>query len=408
MAEDYHREQARDVAMHGPCRAERLARRRRQARRRTGFTVLTLVALGAGGGYALLARAGATGHPAAAPHRQGGQQPQPSAAASTGLHRHPAVLTVTWVGDMTFGRPGSYPAGGAAALLGAVTKQLHSDLTIGNLETALGSVVLTKCGKNEADCYAYEAPADTAVALRHAGFSAVNVANNHTMDAGTAGEQSTDAALAACGLRWAGRPGRITYLRRHGIRVALLGFAPWAYDASLLDLPAATALVRQARRHAKVVIVMIHAGAEGAAYQHVRPGEEYYLGEDRGNSIAFAHAVIDAGADLVVGSGPHVLRAMQWYHGHLVAYSMGNFCGYYTLGLDGVTADAAMLHVTLAADGSFVRGSVTPIVLTGPGVPSRDSARSAISLINTLSAEDFAADGAVRLSAAGRIGRPAA
>jgi poly-gamma-glutamate capsule biosynthesis protein CapA/YwtB (metallophosphatase superfamily) len=408
MAGDYHRDQARDLALRGQGRAERLARRRRRSRRRAGFTAVAVLAIGAGGGYALLDKAGATNHPAAALHRPGRQQPRASVAPSAGLHAHPAVITVTWAGDMTFGRPGSYPPGGAAALIGAVTEHLHSDLTIGNLETALGSEPLTKCARHETDCYAYEAPADTAGALRHAGFSAVNVANNHTMDAGPAGEQSTDAALTAGGLRWAGRPGQITYLRRGGIRIALLGFAPWPYDASLLDLPAASALVGQARRHARVVIVMIHAGGEGAAYQHVRPGEEYYLGEDRGNSIAFAHAVIDAGADLVLGSGPHVLRAMQWYHGHLIAYSLGNFCGYYTLGLDGVTADSAILHVTLAADGSFVRGSITPIVLTGPGMPSRDSARTAVGLINTLSADDFAGDGAVRIRATGRIERPAA
>jgi len=164
--------------------------------------------------------------------------------------------------------------------------------------------------------------------------------------------------------------------------------------------------VRQARKHAAVVIVMIHAGAEGPDAQHVRPGEEYYLGQDRGNSIAFTHAVIDAGASLVMGSGPHVLRAMQWYRGHLIAYSLGNFCGYNTLGLNGVTADSAILHVTLRANGSFVRGSITPIVLSEPGIPAVDPARTAVGLINSLSQDDFGGNGAVRLSASGRIESP--
>jgi poly-gamma-glutamate capsule biosynthesis protein CapA/YwtB (metallophosphatase superfamily) len=174
----------------------------------------------------------------------------------------------------------------------------------------------------------------------------------------------------------------------------------------MLDIPAAAALVRQARKHAAVVIVMIHAGAEGPDAQHVRPGEEYYLGQDRGNSIAFTHAVIDAGASLVMGSGPHVLRAMQWYRGHLIAYSLGNFCGYNTLGLNGVTADSAILHVTLRANGSFVRGSITPIVLSEPGIPAVDPARTAVGLINSLSQDDFGGNGAVRLSASGRIESP--
>ena len=71
--------------------------------------------------------------------------------------------------------------------------------------------------------------------------------------------------------------------------------------------------MRKADVWADLVIVMMHAGAEGADHQHVRPGTEWFLGENRGNSIAFAHAVVRAGADLVVGRGPHVLRGMEWY-----------------------------------------------------------------------------------------------
>ncbi len=322
---------------------------------------------------------------------------------SSGPH---GTVSITWVGDMTFGTVGKYPPGGSASLLSGVAGHLRSELTDGNLETALGDVPLSKCAPNAANCNAFEAPVSTARALRRAGFSAVNVANNHTMDAGRAGERSTDAALRAAHLRYAGRPGQITYLRRGGIRIALLGFAPWPYDANMLDIPAAKALVRRAKQHARLVIVIIHAGAEGVNAQHVRPGMEHYLGELRGNSIAFTHAVINAGADLVMGSGPHVLRAMQWYHGHLIAYSLGNFCGYYTLALDGVQADSAILHVTLRANGTFVRGSITPIVLTGAGTPRLDPARTAIGLINSLSAEDFGGHGAVRITRTGRIKLP--
>ena len=211
------------------------------------------------------------------------------------------------------------------------------------------------------------------------------MANNHTLDAGPAGEVSTDDALRAAGLRWAGRPGQITYLTRNGIKIALLGFAPWSYDADALDIPAAEALVRQAKRHAQVVIVMEHLGGEGDDYRHVKSGEEYFLGQDRGNSIAFTHGVINAGADLVMGSGPHVLRGFQWYHGHLIAYSLGNFCGYNTLGLDAYTSVSAILHVTLNARGQFVRGSITPLRLVSPGLPERDPDRTAVSYINSLS-----------------------
>jgi hypothetical protein len=111
---------------------------------------------------------------------------------------------------------------------------------------------------------------------------------------------------------------------------------------------------------------------------------------------------VDAGADLVLGSGPHVLRAMQWYRGKLIAYSLGNFAGYDTLSLDGVLADSAILHVTLRANGTFAGGSVTPILLTGLGYPEPDPARTGIDLIDALSREDLGATG-VRIGPAGRI-----
>src|SRR4029079_4437742 len=92
---------------------------------------------------------------------------------------------------------------------------------------------------------------------------------------------------------------------------------------------------RKADRWADLVVVTMHAGAEGSDHQHVRPGNECFLGENRGNSVAFAHSVVRAGADLVVGTGPHVLRGMEWYRGRLIAYSLGNFAGYDVFSLGG-------------------------------------------------------------------------
>jgi len=177
----------------------------------------------------------------------------------------PAVATVsiTDVGDMNFGMDGHYPPGGGPAVFASVADELHSNLTVGNLQTALGSGGVTKCPPHSTYCYAFQAPADFAVAVQHAGFSAVNVANNHTDDAGPIGIQETDTALTTAHLRWTGRPAQTTYLVRRGVKIALLGFAPYDYDRNLLDIPAAVAAVRQAAAHAQLVIVFIHAGAEG-------------------------------------------------------------------------------------------------------------------------------------------------
>jgi poly-gamma-glutamate capsule biosynthesis protein CapA/YwtB (metallophosphatase superfamily) len=396
----------------------------RSGRRPVGWllagAVLVVVAALAG---AWLARpsgrtlaAGAGGRPAGAAHgrnvprpagagRHGGGQGLGTGRTASAAPAAPAagaVVSITDVGDMNFGTRGQYPPGGPAAVFAPVRRDLRSSLTVGNLETALGSSGVTKCAPKAKNCYAFQAPSGYARAIRRAGFSAVNVANNHTDDAGPAGIGETDAALRAARLRYAGRPGQTTYLTRDGVKIALLGFAPYAYDRNLLDIPAAVTAVRQAATRARLVIVFIHAGAEGAGAQHVRPGMETYLGEERGDPIAFSHAVVRAGADLVLGSGPHVLRAMQWYRGRLIAYSLGNFAGYYTLGLGGVTADSAILKVTLRADGSFAGGRVIPIRLVGAGTPEPDPARTGIDLIRTLSREDLGASG-VRLTRTGRI-----
>ena len=377
------------------------ATRLRYTRREVLLAVCVVVVVVAVGGWAAMASRpkpprNPAGVASGAAQHAAGRAPRSATSGS-------ATVSITWVGDMTFGTLNEWPPDGTGSLLDDVKPYLHSDLTVGNLETALGDLPMSKCAPKETDCYQFEAPAYTAKDLRRDGFSAVNVANNHTLDAGPAGEVSTDHALRAARLRWAGRPGQITYLTRNGIKIALLGFAPWSYDADALDIPAAEALVRTAKKHAQVVIVMEHLGGEGDDYRHVKPGEEYFLGQDRGNSIAFTHGVIDAGADLVMGSGPHVLRGFQWYRGHLIAYSLGNFCGYNTVGLDAYTSIGAILHVTLNARGQFVKGSITPLRLISPGVPERDPGRTAVSYINSLSRDDFAGNGAVRLSAAGKI-----
>ena len=143
---------------------------------------------------------------------------------------------------------------------------------------------------------------------------------------------------------------------------------------------------------ADVVVVAIHAGAEGSTADHVPQGTEYYLGENRGDSRAFTHAVIDAGADLVVGSGPHVIRGVQWYHGHLIAYSLGNLAGWHTFGLGGTLSESAVISVTLRRDGRILGGHWTSLELADPGIPQLDPGDASLGLANQLSKADFGVD----------------
>jgi hypothetical protein len=312
-------------------------------------------------------------------------------------------VSIAWVGDIAMVASSD---GGAGFFSSSIRRELRGDLVIGNLEGTLAVGGYSKCGPTSTDCFAFRAPPSYARLLRAAGFRLMNVANNHAYDYGAEGTQETLAALRASGLRYTGRPGQITVVHVGGVRVAVIGFAPYPWAQSLTDLGAARRIVQRASRQADLVVVVMHAGAEGSDHQHVRPGTEWFLGENRGDSKAFSRAVIDAGADLVMGSGPHVLRGMEWYHGRLIAYSLGNFLGNGTLGIGGVLGASGILHVTLAPGGGWIRGDLTPVRLVSPGLPTRDSAEEAHGIVRMLSREDFGRN-AMRVSTTGRLLPPA-
>jgi poly-gamma-glutamate capsule biosynthesis protein CapA/YwtB (metallophosphatase superfamily) len=179
-----------------------------------------------------------------------------------------------------------------------------------------------------------------------------------------------------------------------GVKVAVLGFSSYAWSQSIVDIEAGAALVRKAKGRAELVVVQMHAGGEGADKTHVRPGTEMFLGENRGDPIKFARAVVDAGADLVVGHGPHVMRGMEFYKGKLIAYSLGNFAGYKALTTTGVVGVGGVLKVTLRKDGSYVTGSLVPTRMVAPGLPRMDAGKEALALVRGLSESDLPATAA--------------
>jgi hypothetical protein len=209
-------------------------------------------------------------------------------------------------------------------------------------------------------------------------------------------------ALRAHRVRFTGRPGEIAYVDRPHARIAFIGFASYPWTSPIRDLPAAQALIREAAAHANVVVALMHAGAEGRDQAHTPDLDEQAFGEQRGNARAFAHAAIDAGADLVLGSGPHVLRGIELYKDRLVAYSLGNLAGWKNFSVAGPAAVSALLRVRIGAAGAFRGGRLTPLRLVGAGVPVRDPARAAVGAIATVSREDFGAR-APRISAAGKL-----
>jgi poly-gamma-glutamate capsule biosynthesis protein CapA/YwtB (metallophosphatase superfamily) len=298
-------------------------------------------------------------------------------------------VTITAVGDTMLGITPHLPPD-PAGYFRAVSPVLRggAQIVFGNLEGTLTTASASKCGGGtHSGCFAFRAPPGYARYLADAGFTILNNANNHSFDFGAAGQAQTVRALRAAGLAQTGLPGQVTVVTANGIRVAFVAFAPYPYAASLLKLPAARALIEQARQEADVVVAYMHAGAEGSGADHVTGREEYYLGEDRGDAEAFAHMAIDAGASLVIASGPHVLRGMQFYKDHLIAYSLGNFAGYGNFSAGGDLSLSAILRVTLSSAGRFERGRVYPVQLTSQGQPLPGG--PAVAFVARLSAEDF-------------------
>jgi poly-gamma-glutamate capsule biosynthesis protein CapA/YwtB (metallophosphatase superfamily) len=326
--------------------------------------------------------------------------PTSSATAAT----TPSVA-LTFVGDMILGSTPQLPAS-PGSYLAPVGKELRngSDVVFANLEGTLTSTGTSKCPSGSGGtCYAFRNPPSYARAFASTGFGVLGLANNHSYDFGATGIQSTQSAISNAGMRYAGLPGEITYVRRHGIRIAFVAFAPYGRTNNLLDLRSAGKLIARAHSQAPIVVVYMHAGAEGAAASHVTGHEEYFAGEDRGNPRRFAHLAIDNGASVVVASGPHVLRGMEFYRHRLIDYSLGNFANFHNFSSSGSLARSEILHVTLSAKGAFQSARLSSVRLASGGRASLGG--DSVGFVASLSRHDFG-DVAARISVAGRIRQP--
>ena len=302
-------------------------------------------------------------------------------------------MSLVWGGDVTLGSYRGLPPHRGRTQLGRVARVLRaSDLAVVNLEGTFGPAATSKCaiGASPA-CFPFQAPAKNAHTLRWAGVDLVNTANNHAYDYGPEGWVATRAALIRAGVEATGAVSEVHVVERNGTRIAFAGFSTYPWSASMSDLAEVKALVAEAARQAEIVVVLMHAGAEGADRTHVPVGREEAYGEDRGDSRAFARTAIDSGADLVLGSGPHVLRGMQVYRRRLIAYSLGNLAGWHNFGIHGALALSGLLKVDLAPDGRVTRARLVSLRLRGAGVPHVDHRRSAERLVRRLSRADFGA-----------------
>ena len=318
--------------------------------------------------------------------------PEPAA------EKPPVTLTIAAVGDMMLGTdyPENHlPDDDGVGFLAAVTPILSAaDVTFGNLEGVLvdGGEPGKRCS-NPAACFRFRSPPRYVEHYVAAGFDVLSLANNHARDFGEDGRLATMQTLAAAGLHHSGLEGDFASFESKGLRVALVAFAVTKNSNMMLDYePSAKTIAECAETH-DIVIVSFHGGAEGRDVMRLPFAEEEYFGEPRGDVVKFSHMMVDAGADLVLGHGPHVVRAMERYKDRLIAYSLGNFATYYGISVDGVKGVAPILLVTIDETGKFLAGQIHSTVQIRPDGPSVDENRKALNMIRGLSIQDFGTPG---------------
>jgi Bacterial capsule synthesis protein PGA_cap len=306
------------------------------------------------------------------------------------------TVTVIGVGDIMMGTnypdDSQLPPQDGLHLMSSIDFVLKdADVTMGNLEGVLldeGGVAKT-C-RNPKVCYVFRSPQRYVQNLVNSGFDVLSIANNHAGDFGAAGTSSTMSTLEKAGLHFAGQESRpYTIFEKNSVRYGFIAFAPNAGCANINDIPAAQAMVKRLDSLCDVVIVSFHGGAEGPDHQHVLRSFELFYGENRGDVYHFAHAMIDAGADIIFGHGPHVVRAAEVYNDRFIAYSLGNFCTYGGINISGINGLAPIMKVYTDRHGVFLQAKIIACVQVPFAGVQADPKNQVIQKITELSERDF-------------------
>ncbi len=230
----------------------------------------------------------------------------------------------------------------------------------------------------------------------------MSLANNHARDFGDSGRLLTMQILDDAGIKHSGLMGDVAQWQIKGLKVVLIAFAPFRGAHDFLDLDYVRESIQELAQANDIVLVSFHAGAEGAAYTHVPFQTEYFHDENRGDVVLFAHTAIEAGADIILGHGPHVPRALELYQGRIIAYSLGNFCTTLGINVAGKNGLAPILSIDIDQTGRFQSGKIISARQRRPAGPLLDKKHSAARLIKQLTKLDFPAT-ALEIDAIGNI-----
>ncbi len=269
-----------------------------------------------------------------------------------------------------------------------------ADITFGNLEGVFVTkdIEPQKCSdasRKAKRCYEFGMPDTLSYALKEMHFTMMSMDNNHNSDYGWKGVNFTKEQLDKHGINYAAKKSPVI-IDVDSIKVGVIAFGHSSESYQVFDLKTAKEVVLALDSLVDLVIVSFHGGAEGLSAQHVKDTTEFFYGENRGNLVQFSKTVIDAGADLVIGHGPHVLRAIDEYKGKLICYSLGNFLTHGNVNIIGVKGKGAIMDIILdTKTGDFVSGEIIPTVQVARGIPVADEDKEAIILLKSLTEEDF-------------------
>lgn len=337
-----------------------------------------------------------------------------TAAITTAAAAPKDTLTFAAVGDIMMGlnypdhAPVLPPQDGALTFESVAGVLRNADITIGNLEgVLLDSGGTGKRCANPSVCYTFRSPERYAKHLADAGFDLLSVANNHSGDFGDAGRAGTVRSLRSAGLGFAGFEGTAEscVIEREGIRYGFVAFAPNIGTVSFHDQPRARELIAEVRKKCDIMIVSMHIGAEGARHSRITRKPELFVGENRGNPYAFARLAVDSGADMVIGHGPHVPRAIDLYKGKFIAYSLGNFATNTGVNIAGESGYAPIVKIRTDRKGNFIDGEIVSAIQRGERGERRpylDSTGACVTEIKRLTEIDLPETG---ISIDGKTGR---
>lgn len=308
----------------------------------------------------------------------------------------PDTVTIVGVGDIMTGTnfpnktylpkdDGWYLWRAAAPILKA------ADITFGNLEgTILNEGGEQKECNNPKLCYLFRSPEYLIKNFTESGFDLMSVANNHANDFGETGRLNTQRVLDSIGIAHAGSVDQPYTIKRIGhLKIGFCAFAPNRGTVSIHQTNNIKSIIQHLDTLTDIVIASFHAGAEGSEHRHVTREREYYYGEDRGNVYELAHLMIDEGADVVFGHGPHVVRAIEVYNNKLIAYSLGNFLTYGRFNLRGYAGEAPIVELKTDVNGNFISGQIHSFRQSYDLGPRIDPNLSSLKTIQQLSLEDF-------------------